>query len=71
MNADIDKTKNLPIRIVWRDALKSLEVGEYFEVSKIKRASIANQITFLKKNIGLEFKTQTSSENNFKVIRIK
>lgn len=71
-----DKTKELPKAIIWRDAIRFLNVGDWFTASLLLRTSIANQIVsvraeYLKKGIEADFRTEKISETEFKTTRIK
>ena len=66
-----DRTKELPTTIIWREALRFLEVGDYFTASQLDRTSIANQMTYLKDNEELEFTTSKINRDKFKVTRTK
>lgn len=66
-----DRTKELPQRTIWRDALRYLEVNDWFTASLLDRVSISNQISILKKKEGLDFKTEKTSATEFKITRIE
>lgn len=66
-----DRTDNLPTKIVWRDALRSLEVGDYFRASHFDRTSILGQAKHLKDHEKKAFTTRKINREEFRITRTK